>query len=345
MWAIDNRTLYAAERNWYLDKNASKSWVVAVKAAFDILPDGSTQVAADQEEPLYGPEYEGEPGKSAIKYEADLAGPKKNTDVILTGHAYTPHGKPAPKVGVEMAVGNICKQAVVFGDRHWRNGIFGLSMSKPEPFVRMPLVPERAFGGWDTQPQDLSEHRLYPSNPIGTGFAVKAEHLDGSLAPNVEYMSERIFSWKDRPRPAIFRPVASYWSPRLEYAGTYDDKWMKERLPLLAEDFDERYYQVAPEDQQTKGFLLGGERVQLKNLTPSGYLTFTLPKVWLMFTTHFGREQVEHSAQLHTVILEPDRPRVILVWCTLLPCHHKVDKLDSTVIREKPFNEEDWPCC
>ncbi|MEA3274718.1 MAG: DUF2169 domain-containing protein, partial [Pseudomonadota bacterium] len=142
---------------------------------------------------------------------------------------------------------------------------------------------------------------------------------------------------KDRPRPAIFRPVASYWSPRLEYVGTYDERWMKERMPLLAEDFDERFYQVASEDQQTAGFLRGGERVELTNLAPDGKLVFTLPKVRLTFTTNFGRERVDHRAQLHTVILEPGRRRVILVWCTILPCHHKVDKLDSTVVEEIPF--------
>lgn len=337
MWVIENRTQFAAERNWYLDKNAAKSWVVAVKATFDILPDGATKIADSQLEPLYGPEYEGEPGKSAIKYEADLAGPKKKTDVILIGHAYTPGGEPLRKSVVQMAVGTVHKQAVVFGDRRWENGLVGLSMTEPAPFVRMPLLPQRAFGGWDTQPEDQSEHRLYPSNPIGTGFAVKPGHLDGTLLPNVEYPGERISSWKDRPRPAIFGPVASFWSPRLEYAGTYDDRWMKERMPLLAEDFDERYYQVAHEDQQAKGFLCGGERVELKNLTPDGLLAFILPKVRLRFTTNFGRERVEHRAQLHTVILEPDRPRVVMVWCTLLPCHHKVDKLDSTVVEEIPF--------
>ena len=114
---------------------------------------------------------------------------------------------------------------------------------------------------------------------------------------------------------------------------------MKERMPLLAEDFDERFYQVAPEDQQAPGFLRGGERVELTNLSPGGTLAFALPKVRLTFTTRFGRERVDHRAQLYTVVLEPDRPRVILVWTTLLPCHHKVDKLDSTVVEEIPFVE------
>ena len=46
MWMVNNQTPFAAACNWNLDKNAAKIWVVAVKATFDILPDGSTRIAA-----------------------------------------------------------------------------------------------------------------------------------------------------------------------------------------------------------------------------------------------------------------------------------------------------------
>jgi hypothetical protein len=38
-----------------------------------------------------------------------------------------------------------------------------------------------------------------------------------------------------------------------------------------------------------------------------------------------------------TVLVEPDVPRVILVWQSVLPCHRLVDELDKTVVREKPY--------
>ena len=44
MWALDNRTPYAAERTWVLDKNAAKSWVVVVKGTFNILLDRKSVV-------------------------------------------------------------------------------------------------------------------------------------------------------------------------------------------------------------------------------------------------------------------------------------------------------------
>jgi hypothetical protein len=336
MWMLSNRTPFAAERNWSLDKNAGKSWVVGVKGTFDILPNGTTRLAEKQEKVLYVEEYYGEPGKSSLRYDGDLGGPKRSTDVILNGHAYSPMGRMATEVVVSLTVHDITKQLRVFGNRRWKSGVLGLSMTPPDWFERMPLTYERAFGGFDTVSENRQDHRLEPRNPVGSGFAIRPEHLVDQPLPNVEYPNETISSWKDRPRPAGFGVVASYWSPRLQYAGTYDEKWKKERFPLPPNDLDERFVQCAPSDQQT--VLRGGEKVELINLTPGGRLTFRLPKVRLGFETRFGRDRVPHQGRLHTVILEPDVPRVMLVWHTTLPCStSRVDYLDETLIYEKEY--------
>ena len=105
--------------------------------------------------------------------------------------------------------------------------------------------------------------------------------------PNVEDPNHLIGSWSDRPAPAGFGVIASHWQPRVGYAGTYDEHWMKTRQPLLAEDLDDRYFQCAPLDQQAPQWLRGGEAVVLLKLTPAGELRFTLPKVYLGFETRF----------------------------------------------------------
>jgi len=336
MWMLDNQTPYAAERNWVLDKNGAKSWVVAVKATFDVLPDETTKIADEQQDPLHAEQYSGEPGKSSVLYDADLTGAKQNTDVVLNGSAYAPMGNLATEVMVTMKVSGMTKTLKVFGDRHWES-FLGLSMTPPEPFEKMPITYERAFGGWDTIPEKVTDQRLEPRNPIGAGFATRAEHLVDKPLPNVEDPKHLISSWKDRPPPMGFGAISSYWLPRRGYAGTCDSKWQKVRFPLWPEDFDDRFFQCAPEDQQVPGFLKGGEEVELVNLSATGYLNFDLPKAYPVFTTRFGKERVEHRAKLQTVILEPDHPRVIMVWYTSLQCQHKADKLDVTVVREKPY--------
>jgi len=339
MWIVDNETPFAAACNWILDKDGAKSWVVAVKATFDILPDGSTRISEKQEEPLYGEIYAGEAGKTSIVYDGDLGGSKQRTDIVLNGFACAPADRTVTEIMVSMRVGTLMKTLQVFGDRLWHRGVVGLAMSRPAPFTKMPIVYERAFGGWDRIPKNPADQRLEPRNPIGAGFATREEHLENTPLPNIEAPRQLISSWRDRPQPAGFGVVASHWMPRLKYGGTYDAAWQRERFPLLAADFDPRYFQCAPEDQQTT--LHGGETVELFNLTADGRLTFELPRPSLGFQTRFGERRVDHRASLHTVILEPAIPRVIMVWHTTLPVANRdVDYLDRTIVFEKDLINE-----
>lgn len=330
MWQVDNRTPFAAERGWVRDRNGAEVWLVAVKCTFDIKPDGSTEVSSVQPPVLLVPEYYGEPGKSSMRYDTDLVLTKKTTDVILNGHAYAPKNKPVTKLDVEMRVGPVTKKLCAYGDRAW--GTFGAN--SPQLFGKMPLVYERAFGGVDhksAHPERDWEWR----NPVGTGFAASQFHLSGIQLPNIEYPN-KLFSGSST-LPAGFGPICSHWQPRAGFAGTYDDQWMKTRQPLLPEDFDDRYFQCAPVDQQPPVFLRGDEPVALMNLTPQGNLNFNLPRVILGFETRFydGSRELHKTRNLHTVIIEPDFPRVSLVWHSALSCHFKVQKLERTIVTMK----------
>jgi hypothetical protein len=330
MWQVDNRTPFAAERGWVRDRDGAEVWLVALKCTFDILPDGATVVSAEQPPVLRAAEYYGEPGKSSVRYESDLVLTKTTTDIIVLGHAYAL--RPVTQLDVGFRVGPVQKVLRVFGDRSW--GATG--PSAPRPFVKMPLVYERGFGGVD--PRSAHPERDWEwRNPVGAGFAVSHESAAGLPLPNIEYRDECVSSWSDRPRPAGFGAVASHWQPRAGFAGTYDDRWMRTRHPLLPDDFTERFFQCAPADQQAPQFLRGGEPVVLRGLTPTGDLSFHLPRIFPAFTTRFFDDSREFHKErrLHTVILEPDYPRVSLVWHSALPCHPRVQKLDRTTITIK----------
>lgn len=344
MWQLDNRTPFASERGWVRDRDGAEIWLVAVKATFDILPDGSTIPSKDQPPVLRVPEYHGEPGKSSIKYEADLILTKNTTDVIVIGHAHAPGGRAVKELDVGFRVGQVQKTLRVFGDRRW--GLMG--PTSPQPFRKMPLVYERAFGGVDNK-SPHPERDWDWRNPVGCGYATKKAHLDDVPVPNIESPHRLISSWNDRPAPAGFGPMASHWQPRASFAGTYDDNWMKTRQPLLPTDFDDNFFQSAPVDQQAPKFLRGGEPIVLRNLSPTAEIQFWLPKIYLGFETRFydGSREIHKIRKLHTVILEPDYPRVSLVWHSTLPCHFKVQKLQRTIITLKtplgiglPANEE-----
>ncbi len=346
MWQVDNRTPFAAERGWVRGRDGAEIWLVAVKATFDILEDGRTVVAKEQPPVLRLPEHHGEPFKSSIKYEADLVLTKRSTDVIVVGHAHAPPGTAVTHLDCGFKVGKLQKLLRVFGDRTWG----ALGPSAPQPFQKMPLVYERAYGGGDAK-SPTPEKDWDWRNPLGTGYAVNSGNASGLRVPNIEDPKQLIKSWNDRPAPAGFGAIASHWQPRAGFGGTYDETWQKTRAPLLAADMDDRWYQCAPADQQCTEFLRGGEPVILHNLCPPtrsgtvpgarpGRMDFKLPKIYLGFETRFydGSREIHQKRALHTVILEPDHdagPRVSLVWHTALPCHFKVHKLERTVITLK----------
>ena len=75
----------------------------------------------------------------------------------------------------------------------------------------------------------------------------------------------------------------------------------------------------------------------LLNLTASGELRFSLPKLYFGFETHFydRTREIHKTRKLHTVVLEPDLARVSMVWHSPLPCPFKANKLRETIITLK----------
>jgi hypothetical protein len=171
MWALKNRTAYAAERNWTRDKGGVHWWLVAVKATFDITPGGRLVLADEQPPPVLMPEYFGEPGLSSLRFDSDLLAAKPSTDVLIVSHAHAPQGKPAPTVPVALRIGPFQKILLVHGDRTYSRGLTGVATTRPQLFTRRPIRYEFAFGGCDLSDPDPKRHCIDERNPIGRGFA------------------------------------------------------------------------------------------------------------------------------------------------------------------------------
>ena len=116
MWELRNRTPYAAERTWTVDKDGRSHWVVAVRGTFDIAPDGSPKLAEEQLPPEAAPVWSGEPGLSSLRYDADLVALKPGTDVVVNGTAHAPRGRPATKCKVAFVLGDRTKNLEITGD-------------------------------------------------------------------------------------------------------------------------------------------------------------------------------------------------------------------------------------
>jgi hypothetical protein len=317
MWSLKNETPYSAERGWYRDVNGAEVWVVAIKATYDILADGSTQLTS----PL--PVNNGIvmfPDSEEILYETDLGPGKESTDIILNGHAWAPNNNPVNRLFIGMKLSGICRLARISGQRIWN----GDSYDATSKFLKIPL-------GYSYMPQGpFSGEGIY--NPLGIAVDENPEKGQSRL-PQIEFLS-------DSGYPG-FGAVPRQWPGRVCHAGTYDKYWQETRSPLTPEDFDPHFWQIAPPPQYAAGQLRGNEIVTLANLTPpsfssSNILSFAIPKISFSFRTQFIDGSVSmHRAKIHTVIIEPDYPRLSVVWHTALPCHRKVNMLDVTTITEK----------
>lgn len=332
MWRIRNQTSYKVGSGWGRDKDGVHEWIVAVKGTFDIRPDGTVGLADEQVGPLLLPEYNGEPGASSLRYESDIVDNKPTTDIVLNATAYAPHGRPSTSFQVEVRIGEVHKVLRVVGDRRWSDAMLE-EVTEPEPVTRVPIVYERAYGGYDHRDPDPARQRMDTRNPVGCGVAAQQSHRRGQPLPNFEYPGGNI----EKAGPAGFGAIDSFWSPRREYAGTYDQAWQESRQPLLPADWDARSLQCAPRDQQPRAHLRGGEPVEVINLTENGRLRFELPRAHFGFSTRILGRTEEHRSRLATVIIEPDFPRVIMVWQSCLLCRTDVDYLDETVVREKRY--------
>lgn len=306
-------------------------WAI-VKGSFTI---GESLGVAESQVPIaLADVHVGEPAESSVATPSDVGLRKPGTDVLLLGHAYAPQGRRTREMEVALRVGAVSKRVRVYGDRVWASGFVRSTISAPEPFQKMPLVWERAFGGTDVvegrTPQTHGEGR----NPVGAGFRVKngRKPLDGLKLPNLEEPRTLISSWDDRPAPACFAPICAHWEPRRSYAGTYDERWQRSRAPYLPADFDPRFFQIAPPDLVTRGHLRGDESIEVRGANPSGLVQCRLPgrRVEVIFSV--DGQDVQQTADLDTVLIEPDATRVVLVWRAMLRCDKKLLRVSEVAV-------------
>ena len=335
MLEIRNQTPLVTRLVPALDKSGHNHVVVVMKGSFTIRHQTPLELADQQQPILLADDYYAEPGTSSLRYEADTAMRKAATDIVVIGHAYAAKDS-AGAVDVSLQIGNLQKTRRVLGNRHWEKLLHGWHATPAEKFERMALVYENAYGGVDaTNPVQPSPPYL-ADNPVGKGFIGNQSKPEEGLAlPNIENPAALIQHWQDKPAPVGFGFIGRNWQPRMGLAGTYDQAWQEQRLPLLPLDFDERYFNGAHADFIVPPGLSSDENFQLTHVTESGELSFSLPAWHLdVFVSIKGRRQCYQPA-LDTIVIEPDEQRVQLTWRATVPCFKQFLYIDYITVKGK----------
>lgn len=325
------------EAGWTLgfEPDGRELLIVAVKATFAIPSNGQEPVVADEQVPLTeADESTGEPGLSAPLYETDYAHRKPRCDVLLNGSAYAPDGRPATAVTVGMQVGSMQKSFRVVGDRFWYKDIASMSVSPPKEFTQVPITYDRAYGGVDVDENKPEKIETYLENPIGVGYypISKGKALEGKFVPNTEERERPVSKTKGNYNPMSFGSIGRNFAARVPFAGTYNEEWLDNRAPFWPDDFDYRYFQATPADQQI-AYPKGGEQVILKNLSPGGRLSFRLPTMDMpiLFIPYRGKEK-QVNADIDTIFIEPDLNRFMLTWRVSLPLKRNCFELMRVIV-------------
>jgi len=260
---INNLTPFAFEPLFVCDETGRPVVAALTKATFDIVPGAGLELSTEQLPVDVQGSFHGDPGASSPRYEPETAFAKPGTDVVLIGHAHAPSTR-SRWVDVELRVGRVARRLRVWGDRRWVRRLFGVRATAPERFEKIPLVYERAYGGWDRSSDDPERHSVFPANPVGVGYRAKrARFVAGALLPNIEDPKQLLTKYRGRSVAAGFGFVAPHWEPRRSLAGSYDEAWSRERMPLLPLDFRREFFNAAAPGLVATPHLRGDEVVRV----------------------------------------------------------------------------------
>ena len=81
------------------------------------------------------------------------------------------------------------------------------------------------------------------------------------------------------------------------------------------------------------GYISGGESVQISNMHSSGNLQFNLPYVNLVSSIHMDKKEYNPEFNIETLILDPNKMQLSLVWKASMICDKKILKVRDINIR------------
>ena len=264
---------------------------VVAKATFSLVHASRARLAEPVELVEGDRHHDGSPWQSLAAAD-DLAPYLPDVGVTLVGHACAAANRPVPAMSVRLAVSApgaaapaLDKTIHVFGDRA------PSAPGHPAPFVRMPLVYERAFGGAG-----------FADNPVGVGAAAGATSLPNLVDPI------------DPRRPAGFGPIPRAWSARRAALGTAAWRALEARVPELGDDFPWRALHAAPVDQRIRE-LAPDAWLLLDGMHPALVRVQTQLPGARALARVVGRGGVTSLALVaDTLIIDVDRQEASVVW-------------------------------
>jgi hypothetical protein len=274
--------------------------VFVCKATYALTP-GTAPLAETPDDLHLRDQHWDDDERRSLARAADLVPFKRHAEVLLNGHAHAPGGQPVPSLLARLVAGDVDKTVAVYGDRTLGRDD---RVSEPLPFVRSPLLWERAAGGPGTW------------NPAGMLLDAPPDARGAVAIPNLLPPDRHVTGRRDVIPPAGFMPIASWWPGRREKLGPRATGWDPRRwseVPL-PDDVDAGFFNAAPADQQVPE-IRADERLLLVNLHPGhARLATNLEAISLSAMAEVGGANQEVRLRCDTLSIDADRGTASLVW-------------------------------
>lgn len=336
---IDNRSPLVVDCTPMDDRLGRDTLVVVAKMTWSVSPEGAVDIPLDPAPIRWSAIYNGHSQPASIRFPAEDVPEKPGTDIVLVGTAHPPADSAEPvteqDVTLRLARGDdlIEKTVRVYGPRTWiASELRGIVPSEPAALEPTPLIYELSYGGIDVSEDGKTD--LEPRNPVGSGVVQDETKRIGKAAPCIEDPDASLSSRK--PAPAGFGVVDGHWDPRCKRSGTFDANWQAERAPIMPEDFDPRFYNVAAPDLWCEEPLRGDEAIEVLGARSEGPWRFKLPHIAPRFESQSNGERQLHETHLDTLLIDADEGRVELSWRVAIVLPRKTETLETVEVFADP---------
>ena len=311
------------------DKSGTPHAVVVIKQCFSIPLNDNEQPKplAKNWSLFYEDIFVDEPGISPTLFENDFVLKKQKCDIVVNAKAYSTQAQAKEAsflVGFRV---NDCNKTAEVTNEQSKS----VEKSQTEPVW---LHYGSTWGGtWQTKKQETV---VFTDNPVGKGYVPKKyqDIRNNATLPAVLYPNTRSGAIDPETlQPCAFSTLARNATPRLGYAGTYDDTWYNEVFPLLPTDFDERFFQCVPEDQQIP-FPVGGEIVKFISLHPTkSRISFNLPTLMMPVVLKDAQANLYKPIPVvDTIQFDLEKQEFALVWRCQHPLKRSLREIEVAII-------------
>ena len=306
MWALHNKTPFAAGKAFERDRDGHEVLCLAMRATLQPRGDGLWVPTEVQAPVRLAPEL----GETEMIADADIVPFLPGAEVTVQG---TVSGElPDDGRVAQIAVGDIRHQLRLWPPMQARRDRRRVVLEHLEP-ADLPLTWAHAAGG------PLPDGTLHPANPLGTGLIPFTEEAPTPL-PRILGLTDRPDQLGPDTHPVGTGPIHRHWWPRLTAAGTYGDDWEATQAPCLPTDFDARFYFSAPPALQQAHAFRSGEPIVLTGFGEGKDMQMRLPTVLAVTMTEIGRDRIEQRMALQRIQIDLNQGTVGLLWLAAVPC-------------------------